>query len=257
MTDLVGMVHLPALPGSPLSELSIAECLDRALRDAEALQAGGVDGIIVENFNDVPFRRGRIDAHTVAAMTRISAKIRENVSCRLGVNVLRNDALAALGIAAAVEADFIRVNIHAGAMLTDQGVIEGEADETLRLRRALGAEHIKIFGDVLVKHAVPLGPVTLEDAVSDATQRGLADAIVVTGNATGQAALAGDVARAVSAAGTTPVYVGSGVTDQNVAHVADTACGIIVGSWLKIAGDIRNPVDAQRVRRLRAVLDAG
>lgn len=257
MTDFVGMIHLPALPGSPQSELSIGECVDRALRDAGALQAGGVDGIIVENFHDAPFRPGRVDAHTVAAMTRVCMKVREQVGCRLGVNVLRNDALSALGIAIAAEADFIRVNIHCGVMLTDQGIIQGEADETLRLRRNLGAEHVQIFADVLVKHAVPLGPLTIDEAVRDAAERGLADAIVVTGVATGQATLAEDVTRAATAAGAVPVYVGSGVTAENVIKVARTAQGVIVGSWLKIDGKVGNRVDAQRVRRLRAALDAG
>lgn len=257
MTDLVGMIHLPALPGSPQSELSIRECIDRALRDADALQAGGVNGIIVENFFDAPFRPGRVDPHTVAAMTRICARVREQVSCRVGVNVLRNDPLSALGIAVAAEADFIRVNIHSGAMLTDQGIIQGEADETLRLRRNLGAGHVQIFADVLVKHAVSLAPLTIDDAVRDATERGLADAIIVTGVATGQATLAEDVSRAVTAAGVVPVYVGSGVTAENVTKIAGAAHGVIVGSWLKIDGEIRNLVDEQRVRQLRAALDAG
>ncbi|CAN5692598.1 BtpA/SgcQ family protein [soil metagenome] len=257
MTDFVGMIHLPALPGSPQSEFSVRECIDLALRDADALQAGGVDGIIVENFFDVPFRPGRVDPHTVAAMARICSKVREQVSCRIGVNVLRNDALSALGIAVASEADFIRVNIHSGAMLTDQGIIQGEADETLRLRRYLDAGHIQIFADVLVKHAISLGALTIDDAVRDATERGLADAIVVTGVATGQATLAEEVARAVAAAGSVPVYAGSGVTAENVINIAGPAHGVIVGTWLKIDGEVSNPVDEQRVHRLRAALDGG
>jgi membrane complex biogenesis BtpA family protein len=255
--DFVGMIHLPALPGSPQAELSMRDCIDRALRDADALQAGGVDGIIVENFFDAPFRSGRVDPHTVAAMTCVCAKVREQVSCRIGVNVLRNDALSALGIAVAAEADFIRVNIHSGAMLTDQGIIQGEADDTLRLRRNLNAGHVQVFADVLVKHAVSLGPLTIDEAVRDATERGLADAIVVTGVATGQATLAKDVSRAVAAAGKVPVYVGSGASAENVIDIVGSAHGVIVGSWLKIDGEVRNPVDEQRVHRLRAALDTG
>lgn len=256
MTDFIGMIHLPALPGSPQSTLTVAQCVDAALRDADALQQGGVDGIIVENFHDVPFRPGRVDAHTVATMTRICAEVRQRVNCRLGVNVLRNDASAALGIALAADAHFIRVNIHTSAMLTDQGIIAGEADETLRLRRALNAQHIQIFADVLVKHAVSLGPLTIDEAVRDATERGLADAIVVTGIATGQATGANDVQAAVDSSGGAPVYVGSGVTAENVRIVIPPASGIIAGSWLKIDGKVRNAVDAERVRRLRAAIDS-
>ena len=142
-----------------------------------------------------------------------------------------------------------------GAMLTDQGVITGRADETLRLRKLLDAERIRIYADVLVKHAVPLGPVTLEDAVRDAVDRGLADAIIVTGNATGQSASPGDVHRAVEVANV-PVYVGSGVTADNLREFVPPASGVIVGSWLKMDGAIANPVDARRVERLRSQLEA-
>jgi uncharacterized protein len=254
VTEFIGMVHLQALPGSPRSHGTLDTCLDMALRDADALQSGGVDGIIVENFNDVPFRAGRVDAFTVAAMTHVCLKVRDQVDCKMGVNVLRNDADAALGIAAAIGADFIRVNVHTGAMLTDQGVITGRADETLRTRRNLGAEHIRILADVLVKHAVPLGPLTIEDAVEDAIARGLADAVVITGSATGKSAVRDDVFRAVSVAGDVPVLVGSGVSADNVAELVPPAQGLIAGSWIKVDGDVRNAVDVNRVRQLRSVL---
>lgn len=257
MTKFIGMVHLSALPGSPKSELSVADCSDRALRDAEALQQGGVDGIIIENFHDAPFRPGKVDPHTVAVMTRICLEVRRQTSCRLGVNVLRNDAEAALGIAVAAEADFIRVNIHSGAMATDQGIITGRADRTLRLRRALEARHIQIFADVLVKHAVPLAPQSIEEAVGDTVERGLADAVIVSGSATGRATSVEDVHAAVGAAGSVPVYIGSGVNAHNVRDVIPPANGLIVGSWLKIDGNVGNLVDVDRVRRLRAELDSG
>jgi uncharacterized protein len=255
MTDLIGMVHLAALPGSPRSTLALDACIDMALRDVEALQSGGVDGLIVENFNDVPFHPGPVDSYTIAAMTSVCLRVREHVSCRVGVNVLRNDGLAALSIAAATRADFVRINIHTGAMLTDQGIITGAADQTLRERRRLGAEHVQIFADVLVKHAVPLGPLRIEDAVEDAIERGLADAIVVTGSATGKSTVPEDVQRAADVAGETPVYVGSGVSADTVTWLVPPARGLIVGSWLKIEGDVRNSVDPERVRRLRQILD--
>ena len=140
---------------------------------------------------------------------------------------MRNDAAAALGIALACDVSFIRVNVHTGAMLTDQGIINGRADETLRLRKLLGAERIQIFADVLVKHAVPLGLVTLEDATRDAVERGLADAVIVTGSATGTAASPNDVRRVVDVA-QVPVYVGSGVTVDNLATFVPPATG---GRW--------------------------
>jgi membrane complex biogenesis BtpA family protein len=249
---LIGVVHLAALPGSPRA-VPLPEAIELAVADAIALEQGGVDAIIVENFNDAPFRPGSVDSHTVAAMTAAVLAVRSAVECDLGVNVLRNDAAAALGIALAADAAFIRVNVHSGAMLTDQGVITGRADETLRLRRLLGAERIQIFADVLVKHAVPIGPLLLEDAVRDAVERGLADAVIVTGNATGRAASPADVQRAVDSCDV-PVYVGSGITAANLADFVPPASGVIIGSWLKRDGDVRNPVDAARVERVRSVL---
>jgi membrane complex biogenesis BtpA family protein len=251
---LIGVVHLPALPGSPLARLSLQDCVAHAVADARALQGGGADGVLVENFNDVPFRADRVDPHTIAAMTTCCLHVRESVNCAVGVNVLRNDAAAALGIALACGADFIRVNVHVGAMLTDQGLIAGRADETLRLRRQLGIERVRIFADVLVKHAVPIGALTLADVVRDTVERGLADAVIVSGAATGAPAAPADATIACESSAA-PVYIGSGITSENVGAFVPPANGCIVGSALKRSGQIGNPVDEARVHALRVALD--
>src|SRR5258708_7301806 len=152
---VIGMVHLAPLPAAPLYEGSLEDVLARALADAVALAGGGVDALAIENFGDRPFRKNRVDPETIAAMTRVIAEIARSVSLPFGVNVLRNDASAALAIAAATAAAFIRVNVHTGAVLADQGIIEGEAAETLR-RRASFAPDVLIFADHDVKHATPL-----------------------------------------------------------------------------------------------------
>ena len=121
---IFGMVHLGALPGAPLFT-SLDAVIEKALRDARAIRDGGCDGFVVENFGDRPFARGRVEVETVAAMTRVIAEIASVVRLPFGVNVLRNDALSALAIAAATGAAFIRVNVHTGAMLTDQAIEEG------------------------------------------------------------------------------------------------------------------------------------
>ena len=255
MLRLLGMVHLKPLPGSPHYDGRLDACLDAALTDATALAEGGADGVIVENFHDVPFRRGRVDAVTVAAMTRICAELRDRLECPIGVNVLRNDAEAALAVAVAAGAEFIRINVHMGVMATDQGIIEGRADETLRLRRLMAAEHVRIFADVLVKHAQPLASLTIEQAVDDLVRRGLADAVIVSGPSTGRETAPRDVELAVQAARGVPVYVGSGVTYENVERVLPPAAGVIVGTSLKRDGSARNPIDPARVRQLRHKID--
>src|SRR5579872_839303 len=121
---LFGMVHLQPLPGSPLFGGSMTAVIEAARADAGAIADGGADGMLFENFGDRPFARG-VGPETVAAMVRVIVEVAADVRLRFGVNVLRNDPAAALAIAAATGAQFIRVNVHAGAMLTDQGIIEG------------------------------------------------------------------------------------------------------------------------------------
>ena len=137
---IIGMVHLQPLPGSPGWSGSFQQVLDAALRDAETLAAGGVDGIIVENYGDIPFHPEHVPAITIAALTAAVLDVRRAVDIPVGVNVLRNDAAAAMAIAAATGAKFIRVNVHTGAMLTDQGWIAGAAHQTMRDRAAHGGD---------------------------------------------------------------------------------------------------------------------
>ncbi|MDP9191344.1 MAG: BtpA/SgcQ family protein [Acidobacteriota bacterium] len=237
-----GMVHLGALPGAPLFS-SLDETIEHAVRDARALRDGGCDGFVVENFGDRPFTRGRVEAETVAAMTRVIAEICAEVRLPFGVNVLRNDPLSALAIAAATGAAFIRVNVHTGAMLTDQGIIEGDAYATLRKRAAL-APDVLIFADHMVKHATPLAEVDPLQSARDLRLRGLADALIVTGAETGAAS---DPARlrALRDAVDAPLLLGSGLTASNARDYAD-ADGAIAGTSIKRDG----AVDATLVQAL-------
>ncbi|MBX6341896.1 MAG: BtpA/SgcQ family protein, partial [Thermomicrobiaceae bacterium] len=175
--EIIGVIHLAPLPGAPRNQSTISEIIEAALRDALAYQQGGARGLIVENYGDVPFAKDHVEPHTVAAMTLAVRTIVSAASTvRVGVNVLRNDALAAIAIAAIGGASFIRVNVHTGVMVTDQGIIEGRAYETLRYRRLLD-QSLQIWADVMVKHATPLDGPTLEEAALDTVRRGLADAV--------------------------------------------------------------------------------
>ncbi|MEZ6014175.1 MAG: BtpA/SgcQ family protein [Planctomycetota bacterium] len=251
---LLGVVHLLPLPGAPRFGGDMRAVLAAAARDAAAYAEGGAHGIIVENFGDAPFFAGGVPPETVAALALGVAAARDAApGLPVGVNVLRNDARAALGIAAATGATFVRVNVHTGAMLTDQGLIEGRAAETLRERARL-APGVAIFADVHVKHAVPLGGERLIDAAEDAWKRGLADALILSGRATGaapQAALVQEVRAALGPQ--VPLLLGSGVSAANARALLAAADGAIVGSSLKVGGDLSAPVDAERVRALLAV----
>jgi membrane complex biogenesis BtpA family protein len=245
---LIGVIHLRPLPESPRYDGDLAAVVASAERDARALAAAGFDGIVVENFGDAPFVPGRVSPITVAAMTACALAVRAAApGVGLGINVLRNDAEAALAVAVASAAEMIRVNVHTGTRVTDQGVIEGRADVTLRQRRALGAERVALLCDVDVKHSAPLAARPLDEEAHDLASRGLADAVLVTGSGTGRGVAVRDL-EVVLAAVTVPVLVASGVTVETLAAVR-AAHGVIVGSCLRASGRAGEPVDAEVARR--------
>lgn len=254
---LIGVVHLKPLPGSPRYGGSMVRVIEAAVADATAYERGGAHGVFIENFGDLPFTKNGVAPETIAAMTAAGCAVRAAVKLPIGFNVLRNDARAALALCAACGGEFIRVNVHSGAMLTDQGVIEGDAYNTLRYR-----EHVapgrQIFADVHVKHAVPLGDWTLEDAANDTLERGLADALIVSGVGTGRVADIADVQTVRTACPRAKILLGSGVNTDNVEDFLRIADGVIVGSSLKTNGKLANPVDARRVAALaKAVVRCG
>ena len=246
---IIGVLHVPALPGSPRNQLTFDNIVDWVLKDADALARGGVDAFMLENFGDAPFYPHRVPPHTVAFMTAIGGEVKRSFNQPLGFNVLRNDAESAIAVASAVSAEFIRVNIHTGARVTDQGLIEGTAHETLRYRRLLSS-NVRILADVDVKHSAPVATRRLQDEVEEIISRGGADAVIVTGTATGKETAFEDLRIAKEAARSAPVFAGSGVCVENVGAVLKIADGVIVGTALKHDGITTNPVDVHRVRPL-------
>jgi membrane complex biogenesis BtpA family protein len=229
----------------------------QALTDVRALLDGGMDALLIENYGDVPFTPGRVEPATIAAMAVLAAAIRRAApDVPLGINVLKNDSRAGLAIACATGAQFIRVNVHAGAVVADQGIIQTDAHATLRDRRLLDAD-VRLFADVQGKHAAPLAPVELEQEARDLVHRGLADALVVSGRATGEATPLSDIKRVRSAVPGVPVLAGSGAIADTVAELLSVADAVIVGTALKREGDVRNPVDPERVRRFVAAARRG
>lgn len=223
------------------------EVVAGAVRDARALVDAGFTRIMIENFGDAPFFRGRAPAVTVSAMTACVVSVREAVpQASLGVNVLRNDGESALEIAHVTGAAYIRVNVLAGARVTDQGIIQGESASLLRRRRELGAESIAIWADVDVKHSAPLAPYPLEQEVKDVAERALASAVLVTGEGTGRGVDTQKLARVKAAARGVPVLVASGATLESLHALSDDADGVIVGSALRADGKAGGPIDGAR-----------
>ncbi|MES1024531.1 photosystem I biogenesis protein BtpA [Gloeocapsa sp. BRSZ] len=243
---IIGVVHLLPLPTAPGWGNNLKAVIDRAEQEATALASGGVDGIIVENFFDAPFTKNQVDPAVVSAMTVVIQRLMQLVTIPLGVNVLRNDAHSALAIATVVKAQFIRVNVLTGVMATDQGLIEGQAHQLLRYRREIGSD-VRIFADVLVKHARPLSSPNLTVAVQDTIERGLADAVILSGWATGSPPDLQDLELAKAAAYDTPVLIGSGANWENISTLMQAADGAIVSSSLKRHGRREQTIDPIRV----------
>ncbi|MDJ0594457.1 MAG: BtpA/SgcQ family protein [Pleurocapsa sp. MO_226.B13] len=243
---IIGVVHLSPLPTSPRWKGKLKEVIARAEQEATALSAGGVDGIIIENFFDAPFTKDCVDPAVVSAMTLIVDRLQGMVMLPIGINVLRNDARSAMAIATCTGIDFIRVNVLTGVMATDQGLIEGKAHELLKYRRELDSK-VAILADVLVKHARPLGTPNLTTAVKDTIERGLADGVILSGWATGSPPTKEDLELASNAAGDTPVFIGSGANWENIPQLMQAADGVIVSSSLKRGGKITETIDPIRV----------
>ena len=255
---VIGMLHAPPLQGSAGFHGDFSEIVRFVSRDATSLTQGGVDGLMLENFGDTPFFPERVPAVTVSAITALAMAVRQVSDLPLGINVLRNDGRSALAIAAVCGADFIRVNVLAGARVTDQGIVQGIAHDLLRERTALGCQHIRIMADVDVKHSASLAFRPIDVETKDLVERAHADVIIVSGQATGAPTDVNSLQIVASAASPVPVFVGSGVTADNVADLITAgARGLIVGSSLKHDLQIDNQIDIDRVRRLIEAVRGG
>jgi uncharacterized protein len=244
---LVGMVHLLPLPGSPGFGGSVEAVLETAAEDARVLADAGFPSLMVENFGDTPFYAETVPPETTAAMALAVARVTET-GVPIGVNVLRNDASAALGIAAATGARFIRVNVLTGIMYTDQGPITGKAAEIARSRSHL-APDVEIWGDVLVKHAVAPPGTDIRQVAQDTIERGGADALIVSGSGTGHEL---DLDEAIAVRDAVPagtrLVAGSGVTLDNLDRLLGVVDTIVVGSSIKFDGDPHHRPDPLRAK---------
>ena len=204
---LIGMVHLPPLPGAP-SGRPMEEIKEAALEDMRALIRGGADGFIIENFGDVPYTTA-IGPDSFAAMCGVAALLAAEATVPFGINVQFNCVREEWALDRAVGADFIRVEAFVESRAGSFGVTHGAAPELMRLRERLPADTM-IFADVFSKGSYPLVDQPLDATVREAVACG-ADAVIVTGLATGKSPSLEEVRGIKSFAGATPVLLGSGI----------------------------------------------
>lgn len=254
---VIGMVHLWPLPGAPgYTGYGMRMIIDHALRDAETLLEGGVDGLIVENMWDLPYYVGtEVKPEAMTAQAVAATEIVKNFPVPVGINVIHNGGVVCLAIAVAAGARFIRVCILTGSRLWDTGELDhGCAADLVRKRKELYAEGIHLFADVDKKHSVAFPGLDLATHIEWCEFYG-ADALIVTGRMTGSAPDVEKVREAKRLA-TRPILVGSGSDSENIGAFLQYADGVIVGSSLKKDGVMQNPVELERVRRFMSVVRA-
>lgn len=252
---LIGMIHVRALPGTARAEMSVERIAEQAVEEARIYRDAGFQGLAIENMHDRPYLKGAVGPEITAAMTAVGLEVRRAVSLPLGVQVLAGANREALAVAQACGAAFVRVEGFVFAHIADEGLIESGAGDLLRYRRAIGADDIRIFADIKKKHsahAVTRDIDLVETA--HAAEFFLADGVIVTGTATGQAARPEEV-EAVSSAVTLPTLVGSGIDAENI-HRFTAADALIVGSSVKRDGRWSSPLDPSRAAALARAFEA-
>lgn len=242
---IIGMVHLRPLPGSPRYDGDLERVIELALRDAITLASGGVDGVMVENFNDNPFKKRVTEPETIAAMSIIVHEIMKTVSIPVGINLLRNSAIEAAGIAYVTGGKFIRVNAFIENIETDSGLMEAIAPDLLRYIKKINAK-LGILADIHVKHASVLGSRELDTIYLDAFERGLATAVIISGRRTGEPPDS-SILKRLKAINKGPILIGSGLCLDNI-KLLKYADGAIVGTFFKRNSRINEAVDEKRVK---------
>jgi membrane complex biogenesis BtpA family protein len=244
---VIGVIHVGALPGTPRSSQTVSELVTSAKNEAKLYRECDVDGLIVENMHDVPYLRAEVGPEIVAAMTAIAAEVKVECGLPVGVQLLAGANIEAMAVAHAAELDFIRAEAYAYAHVADEGLIQASAAKLLRYRRMIGATRVQVWADVKKKHAAHAitADVSLGETAETVEFMG-ADCVIVTGSATGKPPAVADVREAKSHC-RLPVFLGSGITDGNIAEFYDSADGFIVGSAFKLDGRWSNAVDRARV----------
>ncbi|MEM6348366.1 MAG: BtpA/SgcQ family protein [Bacteroidota bacterium] len=253
---IIGMIHVPALPGTPRYAGQMSKILQKVAEEAKIYQAAGIDAIAIENMHDVPYLNRAVGPEIIASMTQVAQVVKDNTDLPCGIQILAGANQAALAVALVVGLDFIRAEGFVFSHIADEGSMQSDAGELLRYRKQIGAEHIAVYTDIKKKHSAH----AITDDVSlvetaKAAQFFLSDGVIVTGASTGETADIAQIA-AVKKNLKIPVLVGSGVTFDNVEHYLLHCDGLIIGSWFKKGGHWTQDLDRQRVKQLMDKVNA-
>lgn len=248
---IIGCIHVLPLPGSPRYGDNVEMIIEQALKELEIYEECGLEGIIIENMHDVPYTRGYASPETTAAMAAVCFAARKATKLPLGIQILAAAAIESLAVAVACNLQFIRIEGYSFAHVADEGIIQSSAALMLRKRAELKADHIKVFADIKKKHSSHAITADMDIAdIAEATEFMEADGVIVTGKTTGKAPDMNDL-KMVREAVRLPVWIGSGMTEENVREYKSLADCMIVGSEFKKGGFWKNALDKKRIVRLK------
>lgn len=252
---VLGVIHVGALPGTPRGSRTVSELVALAKQEAKLYRECGVDGVIIENMHDVPYLRGEVGPEIVAAMTAIGVEVKGECRLSVGIQILAGANIEAMAVAHAAGLDFIRAEGYAYAHVADEGLIQASAGKLLRYRKMIGATHVQVWADVKKKHAAHAitADVSLGETAETVEFMG-ADCVIVTGSVTGKPPSIADVQEAKTHCHL-PVFLGSGIGENNIHEFCDEADGFIIGSAFKVDGLWSNTIDPARVTRVINVLN--
>src|SRR6476660_3470917 len=246
---VIAVIHIGALPGTPRNTQTVSGLVESARREARLYRESGVDAVMIENMHDVPYLRGEVGPEIVAAMTAIGSEVKAECQLPVGIQILAGANIEAMAVAHAADLDFIRAEGYAYAHVADEGLIQASAAELLRYRNMIGAERVQVWADVKKKHSAHAitADVSLGETAETVEFMG-ADCVIVTGSVTGEAPKVADVQEAKSHC-RLPVFLGSGISENNIEQFYDEADGFIIGSAFKIGGLWSNTIDPASVTR--------
>ena len=252
---LIGMVHLRALPGTPLNKLNIEQITQIAIEETEIYMKYDIDAIIVENMFDVPYLNREVGPEIVSIIAVICSKIKQMFKKPVGIQILGGCNKYSLAAAYASGCDFIRAEGFVFSHIGDEGFMNSDAGELLRYRKSIGADNIKVFTDIKKKHSSHSITSDLSiEVISQNAEFFLSDGIIVTGSCTGKEASIEEIIN-VKKSVKIPVLIGSGLTALNIENYISLCDGFIIGSYFKKEGIWSNEIDEERLLKFKSQWD--
>ena len=244
---IIGMVHVQALPGTPKNKFDASKIIDEALKEARIYKKAGIDSIMIENMHDVPYLKREVGHEISSLMTLIAYLIKQETNVPVGIQILAGANKEALAVAKASTIDFIRAEGFVFAHTADEGIMEAQAAELLRYRKFIDADSIAIFTDIKKKHSSHA--ITQDISLLDTAKAArffLSDGVIVTGDHTGSSASVEEL-KILRNNLDFPIFVGSGVTKENVGHYLPICDAMIIGSYFKEGGYWENELSYDRI----------